>query len=107
MGSLQTGSFIATDPDKPSSNCPATGVKYIPKAGTPTSSTPPSSSSTGGAGTFAGQGYLNVNQGGTAKGCLIGAGTWYVSGTCATYTATASGEFQQFHILQIPTDLAS
>jgi ribonuclease T2 len=24
-------------------------------------------------------------------GCLISAGAWYASGTCATYTATASG----------------
>lgn len=29
--------------------------------------------------------------GGATKGCIISAGTWYVSGTCATITATASG----------------
>lgn len=37
-------------------------------------------------------GYLTAVTDGTETGCLISSGTWYVSGTCATYTATASGK---------------
>ena len=39
-------------------------------------------------------GYLNAYTGGSQTGCLIGAGTWYTSGTCATYTATPSGKLR-------------
>jgi ribonuclease T2 len=42
---------------------------------------------------LSGKGYLNVIYGGSQDGCLISAGTWYVSGTCATYTATPSGKY--------------
>jgi ribonuclease T2 len=31
-----------------------------------------------------------VQVSGASKGCLISNGKWYVSGTCATYTATAA-----------------
>lgn len=41
------------------------------------------------------EGYLNAYTGGSQTGCLIGAGTWYTTGTCATYTATASGKLDQ------------
>ncbi|RWA10972.1 hypothetical protein EKO27_g4117 [Xylaria grammica] len=50
--------------------------------------TSPTSTATG---TFSGKGYLNAYYNGNADGCLITAGTWYTTGTCATYTATASG----------------
>ncbi|KAF2500074.1 ribonuclease M [Lophium mytilinum] len=98
-GSVQTGDFEAAAPDGSKSTCPTTGVKYLPKSGsggsptttfvtgTKTSTVAPTS--TGGA--FSGKGYLNVSTGGTATGCLISAGTWYTSGTCATYTAATSG----------------
>ncbi|KAI9753692.1 MAG: hypothetical protein M4579_005044 [Chaenotheca gracillima] len=88
-GSVQTGTFQATEPDGTKSTCPATGVKYLPKGGsgggggTPT--TPPSGGPTGAP--FTGSGYLNVNSG----GCLISAGKWYTSGTCATFKAKAAG----------------
>jgi ribonuclease T2 len=98
-GSIQTGEFVAAAPDGGKSTCPATGVKYLPKSGsggggtttliTSTKTTTSAPSSTGGA--FAGKGYLNVSTGGATKGCLISAGTWYTSGTCATFTAAASG----------------
>ena len=42
-------------------------------------------------GPFSGKGSLNVQVSGASKGCLISNGKWYVSGTCATYTATAVG----------------
>lgn len=83
------------------SSCPSTGIKYLPKSGsssptssspgsTPTSSSSPGSTPTGGS--FSGSGYLNGVSGGSQTGCLISAGTWYSSGTCATYTATPSGK---------------
>lgn len=36
--------------------------------------------------------------GGSSVGCIISAGTWYTTGTCATFTAAASGIF--FSILE-------
>lgn len=94
-GSVQTGNFIPTDPDGSKSSCPATGVKYLPKSG----SSPPTTTTTGGGtgptsnpGTsFSGKGTLQVTTGGKADGCIISAGTWYTTGTCATFTATAAG----------------
>ncbi|OQO05152.1 hypothetical protein B0A48_08172 [Cryoendolithus antarcticus] len=95
MGSVQSGTFQAAD-SLTKSTCPATGIKYLPKgtSSTPTSTRASTSSptSTAAPGTpFSGKGYLNVVTSGTQKGCLISAGTWYTSGTCATFTATASG----------------
>ncbi|KAF2200541.1 ribonuclease M [Delitschia confertaspora ATCC 74209] len=91
-GSVQTGEFVPSNPDGTKSTCPATGIKYLPKSGgaTPTTSkggsTPTSTSAPGTP--FSGKGYLNVVSGGANKGCLISAGTWYTTGTCATFTAT-------------------
>lgn len=113
QGSVQTGSFIPTNPAGSSSNCPATGVKYLPKAGsggttttnppatdttttgggsttTTTAGTNPTGTSTPGA-PFSGKGTLQVSTGGNADGCIISSGTWYTTGTCAKFTATASG----------------
>ncbi|KAI9679747.1 MAG: ribonuclease T2-like [Caeruleum heppii] len=98
QGSVQTGNFIAADPDGTKSTCPATGIKYIPKGGSspPSTTTRPasSSSSTPPSATgapFSGRGYLNAVTGGRQTGCLISSGKWYASGTCATLTAAASG----------------
>lgn len=90
-GSIQTGEFVATD-SLTDSTCPSSGIKYLPKSGgsSPTSTTTaPGSSPTGGA--FSGSGYLNVVSGGKQNGCIISAGTWYTTGTCATFTASSSG----------------
>ena len=46
---------------------------------------------------LSGQGYLNVRNGGSQNGCLISGGTWYTSGTCATYTALPSGKSISHH----------
>lgn len=96
-GSVQTGDFIAAEPVGVSDSCPDTGIKYLPKgssgggsstvSSTPTS-TSPVPSPTGPA--FSGKGYLNVITGGSKKGCIISYGTWYTSGTCATFTVTSS-----------------
>jgi ribonuclease T2 len=51
-----------------------------------------SASATSSGGSLSGKGYLNVINSGSQDGCLISAGTWYVSGTCATYTAAPSGK---------------
>ncbi|KAE9370318.1 ribonuclease-like protein T2 [Stipitochalara longipes BDJ] len=105
QGSVQTGLFIKTEPVGQTSSCSSTGIKYLPKSGSPvstssktgstmttsTTASSASSSPTGGSGTFSGSGYLNGFTSGSKTGCLISGGTWYTSGTCATYTATASG----------------
>lgn len=79
-----------------SSDCPSTGIKYLPKSGSPTptatTTTTTAPTSTTAPGTpFSGQGYLQVTEGGANNGCIISGGTWYIGGTCATFTATASG----------------
>lgn len=100
-GSIQTGSFEAADPDGTKSSCPATGIKYPLKSasttsgGTTLSTATKTSTSTSVAPTstsvFSGKGYLNAVTSGATKGCIISGGTWYTTGTCATFTATASG----------------
>jgi ribonuclease T2 len=96
-GSAQAGTYTPTD-STDASNCPASGIKYPLKSGsaaptttiststTKTSTTTSGSSAPTGTG-FSGKGFLEVSKG----GCLISAGTWYTSGTCATFTAAASG----------------
>lgn len=93
-GSVQTGDFVPVD-SLTKSDCPSTGIKYKPKS---SSSSQSSTSSSGGSQptsspgqAFSGSGYLNVVTGGSQNGCIISAGAWYTSGTCATFTASASG----------------
>jgi ribonuclease T2 len=97
-GTLEAGSFEASVP-LAKSKCPATGVKYLPKrsgGAAPTGTATATHTSGGGAsptatsGPFSGKGSLNVQVSGASKGCLISNGKWYVSGTCATYTAAAA-----------------
>lgn len=90
-GSAQNGQFVPAAPDGSKSNCPSTGIKYLPKSsGSSTTSTPPGSQPTGGSGNLNGKGYVNVvDSSGKTNGCLISNGKWYTSGTCATYTASS------------------
>ncbi|KAL5345173.1 Ribonuclease T2 precursor (RNase T2) [Pseudogymnoascus australis] len=74
-GSLQTGEFVPSAPGT------------VPCSEEPCGAPAP----TGTGGAFSGKGFLQAYTGGANKGCLIGAGTWYTTGTCAGYTATASG----------------
>lgn len=102
-GSVQTGNFIPSNPDGSKSDCPSTGIKYLPKLGSapsPPTSTGTGSTTTTGSGPtptakpgmpFSGKGKLQVSTGGTANGCIISGGKWYATGTCAGFTATASG----------------
>ncbi|KAL9018708.1 MAG: hypothetical protein Q9185_004022 [Variospora sp. 1 TL-2023] len=117
-GSLQSGEFVPSDPgshsshsnifpptkirlaDGSKSDCPAEGIKYLPKvpiSSNPTPTTlstatgsPPTSTSTPGV-PFSGRGTLPVTTAGQINGCIISGGTWYTTGTCASFTATASG----------------
>lgn len=101
-GSVQTGEFVPADPDGTKSTCSASGIKYLPKnggggdqpTGTQTATSAPTGTSTpGNPGTpFSGKGYLNVQVDGAKKGCIISGGTWYTTGTCATFTAATSGD---------------
>lgn len=98
-GSVQTGEFVPANPDGTKSTCPSTGIKYLPKNGgsSPTSAPTttvggPAPTGTSTPGTpFSGKGYLNVNVSGSKKGCIISGGTWYTTGTCASFTAASSG----------------
>ena len=99
-GSVQTGKFIPTNPDGSKSDCPATGIKYLPKSGSSPPPSPTTTTTTGGSeptpttapGTpFSGKGTLQVSTDGKATGCIISGGTWYTTGTCAGFTAAASG----------------
>lgn len=38
-----------------------------------------------------GKGTLPITSGGVQRGCVISGGTWFTSGTCASFTATPSG----------------
>lgn len=104
QGSVQTGTFVAAPLVGSASTCPSTGIKYLPKTGgsgtvTTTTSggstkttTASTSTSTSGSGSgFSGKGTLNVVTGGSTDGCIISGGTWYTSGTCASFTAASSG----------------
>ncbi|KAM3075453.1 Ribonuclease T2 precursor (RNase T2) [Clarireedia jacksonii] len=96
-GSVQSGTFVPSTPVGQAGSCPSTGIKYLPKSGTPVTTSPGGGTTTttatapGGTGTFSGSGYLQAYVGSTNNGCLISAGTWYTTGTCATYKATTSG----------------
>ncbi|ORY67828.1 ribonuclease T2 [Pseudomassariella vexata] len=93
-GPLVNGDFIPTTIAGSSSNCPSSGIKYLPKSGgstSPTSTKTTTAPAPTGTGSFSGTGYLNAYYNGAKDGCLISAGTWYSTGTCATYTAAASG----------------
>lgn len=86
---------MPTSPDGSKSACPATGIKYVPKylpasTATSTSSAPTATATQT---PFLGKGFLQATTSGAQKGCLISAGTWYTTGTCATYTAAISGNY--------------
>ncbi|KAJ4392269.1 Ribonuclease T2 precursor (RNase T2) [Gnomoniopsis smithogilvyi] len=100
VGSLKDADFVPSTIVGQTSNCPSTGVKYLPKSGataaptttgTATSTKTTTTAAATGTGVVSGTGYWNANYGGSVDGCLISAGTWYTTGTCATFTATASG----------------
>ncbi|KAH8914203.1 ribonuclease T2 [Atractiella rhizophila] len=88
-GNIASGSFIPVEPTD-SSKCPSSGISYLPKNG--------GSGGGGGGGgegggsgdapSDGGSGKLQVS---TGTGCVLSAGTWSVQ-TCATFTATASGD---------------
>lgn len=107
-GSLQTGKFIPAGPgslnhrgiprldhelnyvtDGQKSNCPSKGIRYPPKRsqGEPTKTTTHGSAPTATGVPFSGKGNLIVSTNGQKHGCLISHGTWYTSGTCATFRA--------------------
>jgi ribonuclease T2 len=96
-GSVQTGQFVPAEPNGATSNCPHTGIRYLPKSGTPapTGSTATTMTTTRNdipspTGTpFEGKGFLEVNCHGERTGCLISGGPWYTSGTCAGFRAQA------------------
>ncbi|KAI0447434.1 ribonuclease T2-like protein [Xylaria telfairii] len=98
-GSVQSGTFQAVNPVGSGSNCPTTGIRYLPKYTTlPTTTTttktsPPTSVPTGTPGVLSGKGYVEVQP----DGFMISSGNWYrASGTPATYTATPNSDGKTF-----------
>jgi len=95
-GSVQTGHFVAAEPDGAKSDCPSTGISYLPKTvSSPTRSATSTATSTRNelpsptGAPFEGKGLLEVSYSGKQTGCLISGGTWYTSGTCANFRAQA------------------
>ncbi|KAL3453761.1 ribonuclease T2-like protein [Aspergillus insuetus] len=92
-GPLQTGRFVPSEPDGQTSNCPSSGIFYQPKTSNknpdhkPTTTRRPHEP-TGTGSPFIGRGNLVVSSMGHQRGCIIGRGTWYSSGTCATFKGT-------------------
>lgn len=91
QGSVRDGEFVPSQPDGMKSSCAETGIRYLPKQPSATT-TGSSSTSTGVIPTasphpFSGSGYLMVLFNGSQQGCLISHGEWYTSGTCAAYYA--------------------
>ena len=102
-GSAQNGQWIPSKPDGPKSNCPRK-VRYVPKdmssipsatttvtqtvtpTTKPTQAPKPTTSKTPEK-PFIGAGFLEIVVDNSTKGCLIGDGSWYTSGSCATYHA--------------------
>ncbi len=94
QGSIQTGKFIPVDPVGSPSTCPTTGIKYLPKYQTPTTTSvaAPSTTATGPAGStsaaptgvpsaLSGKGYFYVSSPGVSSGgFLISGGAWYRGG---------------------------
>lgn len=119
-GSLQTGRFVPASPgslistksprlvseltcitDGQSSNCPRRGIHYLPKRAQPE---PTRTTTTGGSEPtatgipFSGKGNMIVSTLNQIRGCIISWGTWYASGTCATFRAEkASGSLHQYN----------
>ena len=103
-GSIQTGEFVASVPDGGKTTCPLSGIRYPPKGpsgGGPGHHTTNHLTHTAPAGprptstlpAFSGRGTLNVlTTDDRSRGCIIGSGAWYVSGTCAKFTSTPIDE---------------
>ncbi|KAJ5941180.1 hypothetical protein N7516_001348 [Penicillium verrucosum] len=89
-GSLQSGEFVSADPDGLKSNCPSRGIKYPLKHARhePTHTTTIGHPEPTAPGTpFTGRGNLIVERLNRKHGCIISYGTWFSSGTCATFRA--------------------
>ncbi|KAM0790833.1 hypothetical protein ACM66B_004678 [Microbotryomycetes sp. NB124-2] len=87
-GNIVNGQFLASDP-LASSNCPSTGIKYLPKGSASSTTTTSAAGSTSTSGTSSNVNVINSS--GTKQGCLISTGKWMVGSTCAGYTSRASG----------------
>ncbi|KAE8352599.1 ribonuclease T2-like protein [Aspergillus coremiiformis] len=86
-GPLQTGKFVASNPDGQTSNCPSKGIRYQPKTppkDQPTKTRGPSEPTKTGTPNSE-RGNLIVSTQGQRRGCIISHGTWFTSGACATF----------------------
>ncbi|KAF7596425.1 ribonuclease T2-like [Aspergillus hancockii] len=90
-GPLQIGKFVPTGPDGQTSNCPSKGIRYQPKTPPPTKTRGPSEPTKTGT-PSTNRGNLIVQTKGQRRGCIISHGTWFTSGTCATFRAEKASD---------------
>lgn len=92
--SIHSNMLLTLNLDGLKSNCPARGVRYQPKRAhvpqpttTTTFTTTHAPKPTEPGIPFNGIGNLKVSTQGQGRGCIISHGTWFSSGTCATFKA--------------------
>ncbi|KAJ7847866.1 ribonuclease T2-like protein [Mycena leptocephala] len=83
-GSVIDGTFVPIDAPKAGS-CPSSGIKYLTKTGSPTTST----TTTGAPTSIPTKATIQAMQGGSQVGGLLSLGTWSTQ-TLATYTLSGS-----------------
>lgn len=84
------GQWLKPPIDGMKSNCPSRGIRYPPKRNhlpnpTQTFTTTDAAKPTATGIPFQGLGNLKVSTLGQGRGCIISHGTWFTSGTCATF----------------------
>ncbi|KAK2754032.1 ribonuclease T2-like [Arachnomyces sp. PD_36] len=98
-GSVRSGDFVPSSPGSARSNCPMTGIKYIPKRSrsVPTQTSDPTvPTKSPSKDPFIGKGHLDVWAFDRQIGCIISHGTWFTSGTCATFVVEPSAASDGF-----------
>lgn len=105
---ISSGIYVNSLPDGQTSNCPARGIRYPPKReqNEPTKTTTGHSEPTATGIPFLGKGHMMVSRLNQQRGCIISYGTWFASGTCATFRAEkVSGK--SYHFLSFSFFLCS
>ncbi|EJU02891.1 ribonuclease Le37 [Dacryopinax primogenitus] len=94
QGSLIDGVLESYDAPSGGSDCPTSGIRYLPKSGSGSSPPPTTTTTSAGTSPTRGAGLPNkaTLQSSTGTGCLLSYGTWSTQ-TCATFTfsGTLSG----------------
>lgn len=87
-----TATTVKTTTATTTSAATSTSTRTRKKTSTTTTATSTSSAATATGSSVSGEGYWYAYYDDSEDGCLISGGTWYTSGTCATYHATSSSK---------------